>query len=425
MNFSTIPHVEHFEEKEFSNTLLCPIVASFDTESCSNTDITRRVNKNGVVQKSDERKKAEMVLVAVVATVIVRPNKTLNYTVYKDLSWSDDELLDYKSTVPWEIWRHIDVEDEANHSGSIDCFRIVMNEFMDLKTKTLRANMQKVSGQSIDQQRILDLELEEINKTLLKKRQEASRRFGEFFMEYFQALMEATKKNVAVCQKKNLSFTLAERTAFSKPLCREVEELSRVGLVNVTVSKLDGSFVGRQVGFSNLTTTNSVRQNDALNCKICNHKLDPLYIVKLQKYLEFKLTNPTHREGEEAKDEWTNLSDMSDVKENYYEMILDGQVVRVNREKPNGTEAEKQQQLEEEKRNQFDQFAVRSPHITIWAGCNEWHVKDRIFRFFCEQLNRYKQELIVAESRTAETYRANQGKKYQLHPITLRRWTRR
>ena len=114
MNFSVIPHVEHFEEKEYPTTLLCPIVASFDTEACGNTDIARRVDKNGDVYKSDERKKAEMVLVAVVVTVIVRPNKKLNYTLYNDLSMSDTELLDYKSTVPWEIRRHIDVEDLAN-----------------------------------------------------------------------------------------------------------------------------------------------------------------------------------------------------------------------------------------------------------------------------------------------------------------------
>ena len=72
MDFSAIPHVEHFEEAEYPNTLLCPIVASFDTETCSNVDITRRVNKKGGIYISDERKEAEMVLVAVVATVINR-----------------------------------------------------------------------------------------------------------------------------------------------------------------------------------------------------------------------------------------------------------------------------------------------------------------------------------------------------------------
>ena len=98
MEFSVIPHVEHFEEREFPNMLLCPI-ASFDTESCANVDITRRVTKNGLLYKSDERKCAEMTLVAIIATVIVRPNRTLDYTIYKDLSMTDEELLDFKSTV--------------------------------------------------------------------------------------------------------------------------------------------------------------------------------------------------------------------------------------------------------------------------------------------------------------------------------------
>ena len=120
MSFSTIPHVEHFEEREFPNTLLCPIVASFDTEACGNLDISRRVTNDGHIFKSDERKCAEMILLAVVATVIVRPNRKLDYTVYKDVSMSNDELLDYKSTVPWEIHRHIDVEDDANLSCSVD-----------------------------------------------------------------------------------------------------------------------------------------------------------------------------------------------------------------------------------------------------------------------------------------------------------------
>ena len=120
MSFSTFPHVEHFEEREFPNTLLCPIVASFDTEACGNLDISRRVTNDGRIFTSDERKCAEMILLAVVATVIVRPNRKLDYTVYKDVSMSNDELLDYKSTVPWEIHRHIDVEDDANLSCSVN-----------------------------------------------------------------------------------------------------------------------------------------------------------------------------------------------------------------------------------------------------------------------------------------------------------------
>ena len=60
---------------------------------------------------------------------------------------------------------------------------------------------------------------------------------------------------------------------------------------------------------------------------------------------------------------------------------------------------------EEEKQKQLDQVAVRSPHTTIWSGRNEWHVKDRLFRFYCSQLNRYKQELLVAELRAVEQYK--------------------
>jgi len=58
MSFDPIPQVEHFEEKEFPSTLLCPIVASFDVETCGNTDITRRVNKEGKIYKTDELKKS-------------------------------------------------------------------------------------------------------------------------------------------------------------------------------------------------------------------------------------------------------------------------------------------------------------------------------------------------------------------------------
>ena len=79
-----------------------------------------------------------MILVAVVGTVIVRPNKKLNYTVYKYVSMTDDELLDYESAIPWEIHRYIDVEDVANVSCSIDCFTATMDDFMDLKRKSLK-----------------------------------------------------------------------------------------------------------------------------------------------------------------------------------------------------------------------------------------------------------------------------------------------
>ena len=69
-----------------------------------------------------------------------------------------------------------------------------MDDFMDLKQKALKANMQTVSGLSMVAQKILNIELKEINQHLFDKFHEASRRFGVFFMELFQVLMEATKK---------------------------------------------------------------------------------------------------------------------------------------------------------------------------------------------------------------------------------------
>ena len=253
MEFSVIPHVEHFEEREFPNTLLCPIVASFDTESCANVDITRRVTKNGLLYKSDERKCAEMILVAVVATVIVRPNRKLDYTIYKDLSMSDEELLDFKSTVPWHIHRHLDVEDEANLSSSIDAFRVSMDEFMELKQKVLQSHVDenKISNSdanlSRENRKVINLELEETNKQLLIKRKEVSRRFGVYFMELFQALMEATKKNVAVCQKKTLNLTVPGRMEISRPLFDKVTDLKRKGIVRTEVAVREDN--QRDIGF--------------------------------------------------------------------------------------------------------------------------------------------------------------------------------
>ena len=63
---------------------------------------------------------------------------------------------------------------------------------------------------------------------------------------------------------------------------------------------LKASFVDREIGSTTLNTTNSVRQGDALNCKICNHKLNPIYIANQQKHLEFKLTNPLYHVDEEG-----------------------------------------------------------------------------------------------------------------------------
>ena len=77
---------------------------------------------------------------------------------------------------------------------------------MELKQKVLQSHVDenKISNSdanlSPENRKVINLELGETNKQLLIKRKKVSRRFGVYFMELFQALMEATKKNVAVCQ---------------------------------------------------------------------------------------------------------------------------------------------------------------------------------------------------------------------------------
>ena len=101
--------------------------------------------------------------------------------------------------------------------------------------------------------------------------------------------------------------SIKERAAFSEPLYKIVTELTKKLKLNVT--NTGGIFVDREVGFVNcskengddgLNTSNSVRKHEKLNCKICNHKLDPIYVHNLQKYLEFKIANPTYHDDEEA-----------------------------------------------------------------------------------------------------------------------------
>ncbi|XP_066924426.1 uncharacterized protein [Clytia hemisphaerica] len=57
MVFNTIPHIEHFESKEFASTLLCPIVASFDTEACASKDIPGESEKMGLSTSLMHKKK--------------------------------------------------------------------------------------------------------------------------------------------------------------------------------------------------------------------------------------------------------------------------------------------------------------------------------------------------------------------------------
>ena len=105
-----------------------------------------------------------------------------------------------------------------------------------------------------------------------------------------------------------------------------VMDLEKIGTVKLSVSECGDSFACRDVGFANLNTTNSIRQNEELNCKICNHKLDPMYIVKLQKYLDFKIANASYHVDEHGE-EWINISESRAEDDDYYDTVIDGKIV--------------------------------------------------------------------------------------------------
>ena len=228
MIFERIPHIEHFEPREFPTTLLCPIVASFDTEACGNKDIERRISKDGTVYKSDSRKEAEMVLCAVVATVIIRPDRSKDFTIYKNTSMTNEELMDY-STVPRAVSRHMEVEDFCNLETVSDEFRASMNAFIEVKAKIIKMYVEKAENPNMEA--TFKEEIETLNKMLLRKRMEASRRFGVFFFQLFQILMEYAKKEVAICCKKTLKITWKERAAMLEPILKSSNSFFQDGVL--------------------------------------------------------------------------------------------------------------------------------------------------------------------------------------------------
>ena len=81
-------------------------------------------------------------------------------------------------------------------------------------------------------------------------------------------------------------------------------------------------------------------------------------------------------------------------------MVVEGRAVCVPR---NGNER-LFDTVSPHQQHQLDATVVRSPHVTIWPGRNMWHVKERLFRFCCAQLNRYKQALLFTEYQAQEIY---------------------
>ena len=401
MTFDPIPHIEHFEEKDFHYTLACPIISSYDTEACSTIDFERRINKkDGTVYKSDGRKIKKMVLSACVATVIIRPEERLIYTIYKDASMNNEELLNVKeSTIPKEINRLIDLEDIIELELVVDEFRSSMEEFMDFKLEVLELenrvdNNTSSSRLSVGEKNILLATLKSKKESLRGSRDGASKCFGLYFMQLFQCVMEATQKYVLFNQKKTLNMSARERLDFTKPYYSKVQQLLSSGEIKIhheqqhQQQQFDKE---RKLGFVNLTSSNSVREHEGLNCKICNHKLDPLYIRNLNKHLKFKLDNPNYfREAVEDEDD-------------YSEILVDGKVIRVKKSKQKPPAPAQTPSLSSNDRKTLLNMVVHSPHNTIWSGRNMWSCKDEIYRFYCSELNRYKQALLVTVNEVEET----------------------
>ena len=314
MIFEKTPHIEHFESKEFPTTLLCPIVASFDTEACGNKDIERRISRDGTVFKSDSRKEAEMVLSAVVATVIIRPDRAKDFTIYKDTSMSNEELLD-TSTVPYPIRRHMEVEDQCNLEMSVDEFRVSMNAFIEVKAKVIKLNVDKIENPNMKIS--LSEQIETHNKILLRKRTEASRRFGIFFFQLFQILMEYSKKEVAVCCKKTLRLSWKERADLIDPILKSANTFFKNGVLYF-VKKIEGE-EGEMSTFLEeaLTTDNSVTSFKDYNCVICNQKLDPTYLQKMKTYYDHKI-----QQGEETTTEKNTTKTMKTITKCWLETKL-------------------------------------------------------------------------------------------------------
>ena len=227
IEFTAIPHLEKFDEREFRETLLSPIVASFDTEASQTFDIYRRQKKDGTYLKSHASREAEMLLTGIVASVTIRSRPKDSYTLYKDVSMSDARLADI-STVPTSVKSFISCEERRLLAHNIELFRNAMDDFMCHK------EFRDDRGEYDECVRL------EQNAIVRKKRKDVSYLFGTYFMSLFQACMEATISSVAVLKKKELNLTWCERVAFAKPIVKYVDQLVMDGIVRV---KKNGGWV--------------------------------------------------------------------------------------------------------------------------------------------------------------------------------------
>ena len=207
---------------------------------------------------------------------------------------SDEQLLDYKGTMPYPIYRLIEVEDDAILSDAVDCFRMAMDSYVDAKLDNLKRK-ERVNGGGEKQQnnedplfidvgggeRLVNEVLEESNRKLLEAKMEVSKSFGVYFMNLFQIAMDASKKYVLFNQMKRLILSPPQRQAFVKPYKDKVVEMMASG--NITASQQNVKLNGLSIQgvYCGLTATSSVRLMKGGNCSICNHKIDPQYLLNL------------------------------------------------------------------------------------------------------------------------------------------------
>lgn len=166
--FDAIPAIEYFNDQEYKYTLKTPVIQSIDIETCNFTGFDRRINKKGKVSASETDKQSQKIVVEMTSATYIRPRPDLNFTFYKDVSMFDEELMDF-GTVPFDIRKHIDVEDYADVEGSIENFRNEMNEFMKLKSIHLEKEKEQFESPEDEDER--SSEIEAIRKHINKKRE--------------------------------------------------------------------------------------------------------------------------------------------------------------------------------------------------------------------------------------------------------------
>ena len=284
---------------------------------------------------------------------------------------SDEELL-YMDMIPSEIRKFIEVEDLEPVSSAIDHFRKSMDKFMFLKNEILGI-YEEEKLKSIDKSE----ELEVNNKALMLCRLETSRRFGIYFMQFFQAAMEATRSSVGVRVKKVLNLSCEDRLEVIDPLIQQVKVFVKDDVVYQNMPYIlqhcDENLINkmRKYGFSRniVNCGNSVTVLKNFNCVICNHKLDPQYVIYLEQYLK-----------------WKNSNKLYDDEDNDI-FIVNGVAIPV--ENPSSSE---------------NDDICKSPHTNIWPARNQWYVKDKLLVNYYAKMNRYKQEMLLNAHRAEVDY---------------------